>query len=108
MQAESSEEAVIIYLDGQGLDHVVYELYDLSTLEDLLSARIEQDRIGQLDGHEISPTQTVIYLYGPDAEEIFSRVQPVLSIHPLCNRSRVIVRGGAPGASQREVAFPFS
>ncbi len=103
-----NEEAVLISLDGQGLDNAVYQAYDLSTLEDLLSEQIEPDGIGELDGHESGPTQTTIYLYGPDAEMLFSRVQPVLASYPLCQNSRVVIRRGGPGSGQREVVFPFS
>ena len=62
-----NEEAVLISLDAQGLDDAVYQAYDLSTLEDLLSEQIGPDDIGELDGHEIGPSQTTIYLYGSDA-----------------------------------------
>jgi hypothetical protein len=102
-----NEEAVVIFLDGLGLDDAVYQTYDLSTLEDLLTEQIEPDGIGELDGHETGQTQTTIYLYGPDAEELFSRVQPVLASYPLCQHSRAVVRRGGPGPSQRETAFPF-
>lgn len=102
-----NEEAVLISLDGQGLDDAVYQAYDLSTLEDLLSEQIGPDDIGELDGHEIGPSQTTIYLYGSDAEELFSRVQPVLASYPLCQNSRAVIRRGGPGSSQREVIFPM-
>jgi hypothetical protein len=103
-----NEEALLISLDGQGLDDTVYQACDLSTLEDLLIDQIERDGIGRIDGHEIGPAQTMIYLYGSDAEELFSRVQPILATYPLCQNSRVIIRHGGPGSRQREVLFPFS
>jgi hypothetical protein len=103
-----NEEAVLISLDGQGLDDAVYLAYDLSTLEDMLSEQIEPDGIGELDGHESGPAQTTIYLYGPDAEVLFSRVQPVLSSYPLCQNGRAVIRRGGPGSDEREVVLPFS
>lgn len=103
-----NEEAVVITLVGQGLDDAVYQTYDLSTLEDLLIEQIEPDGIGNLDGHETGSTETTIYLYGPSAEELFSKVQPVLASYPLCQNSRAVVRRGGPGSSQREIVFPFT
>lgn len=103
-----NQEAVLISLDAQGLDDAVYEAYDLSTLEDLLSEQIEPDGIGELDGHESGPGHTTIYLYGPDAETLFSRVQPVLASYPLCQNSRAVIRRGGPGSSQREVVLPLA
>jgi hypothetical protein len=61
-----SEEAVLIFLDRTGLSGSVYRTCDLSALEDLLIARLEKEKVGILDGHEIRPTETVIYLYGTD------------------------------------------
>jgi hypothetical protein len=52
-----NEEAVLISLEGQGLDDAVYQTYDLSTLENLLGEQTEPDGIGELDGHETGPTQ---------------------------------------------------
>lgn len=103
-----NEEAVLIFLDGQGLDDAVYRDYDLSTLEGRIIELIEQDGIGELDGHETGPEHTTIYLYGPDAEALFSRVRNVLIHHPLCKNSRVVIRKGGPGSTCREVAAPFS
>ncbi len=103
-----NDEAVVISLDTQGLDDAVYQTHDLYTLEDLLIKELESDGIGQLDGHEISPTQTTIYLYGPDAEEIFSKCRTVLASYPLCRNSRAVIRWGGPGSSQREAVFPYN
>ena len=96
-------EAVLIFLDGQGLDDAVYRTYDVCTLEDLLSEQIESGGVGELDGHETGPEETTIYLYGPNAEELYSRVHPVLTSYPLCQNSRVIIRRGGPGSDQREI-----
>ena len=102
-----NDEAVVISLDTQGLDDVVYRTHDLYTLEDLLTKELESDGSGELDGHEISPTQTTIYLYGPDAEEMFSKCRPVLASYPLCRNSRAVIRRGGPGSSQRVATFPY-
>ena len=102
-----NEQAVVLILDGQGLDDAVYQAYDLSTLEDLLIEQIKPNGIGELDGHESGPAETMIYLYGSDAEEIFLRIKSVIATYPLCQNSRVLVRKGGPGSSQREIIFPF-
>lgn len=101
------EEALLIILDGQGLDDAVYRDHDLTTLEDQLIELLEPDELGELDGHEFGPSTTTIYLYGPDAEKMFARVQPVLSSYLLCQNSRAIIRRGGPGSKERVVEFPF-
>ena len=101
-----NEEAVLVFLDGQGLSSEVYRNNDLSTLEDLVVEQIAALKVGELDGHEWSKTGTVIYLYGADAELLYSTVKPVLLSYPLCQNSRVIIRRGGPGSLQREVVIP--
>jgi hypothetical protein len=59
--------------------------------------------IGELDGNEVGPEGAVLYLYGPDAESLFTKIEPVLRSYPLCQRASVIVRQGKPGSPQREV-----
>jgi hypothetical protein len=101
-----SEQALIVHLDGQNLPDRVYEEFDLSTLEDQLTKAIEQAGCGEFDGNETGPTATVLYMYGTDAERLFTTVEPVLKNYPLCARARVVVRRGPPGAEQREILLP--
>jgi hypothetical protein len=99
----SSEQAVIVHLDGQNLPNDVYEKYDLSTLEDQLTHAIAQAKCGEFDGNEFGPTSTALYMYGPDAERLFTTVEPVLKNYPLCSRATIVVRKGPPGSEQREI-----
>ena len=100
-----SSESVVVFLDGRGLDESVYQKYDLSTLEDLLIEQIEPSGIGELDGHETGPGGTAIYLYGPNAEELFASILPVLEAYPLCRNGRVVIRRFGP-VEPREVLLP--
>lgn len=100
-----SSESVVVFLDGQGLDYAVYQQFDLSTLEDLLVERIEPMGIGRLDGNEIGPEGAVLYLYGPNAEELFDSILPVLESYPLCRNGRVVIRRFGP-VEPREVLLP--
>ena len=93
---------MLIYLDAINLPDDVYEKYDLSTLEDKINKIIEPDGLGEYDGHEAGPGETIIYLYGPDAEALFSAIRPVLESYPLCKNSKVLIRKGEPGAEERE------
>lgn len=97
------EQAVIVHLPGSGLPDEVYEQYDLSTLEDQLRAVIEKRKIGEFDGNEFGPNETVLYMYGPDAERLFREIEPVLRAYPLCKNGSASIRCGPPGTPQREV-----
>lgn len=96
------EQAVIIYLDAQGLPDEVYAECDLLTLEEKLEAALEFGNLGTVDGNEIGPSEVTVFLYGADAEAIARGIAPVLREYPLCKGARVVVRRGAPGAEQRE------
>jgi hypothetical protein len=99
----SAEQAVLIYLDGIGLPSEIYQKYDMATLEDQIVAVLEEKGNGEYDGNETGEKETVIFLYGPNAEDIFSEIQEIINRYPLCQNSRVVIRHGKPGADQREV-----
>jgi len=97
------EQAVIVRLRGSSLPDEVYEKYDISTLEDQLREAIEKKKLGEFDGNEFGPQETVLYMYGPDAEQLFAGVESVLRAYPLCKEGVAVIRRGPPGAPQREV-----
>lgn len=97
------EQAVIVYLDGTGLPDSVYQECDTSTLEDRLIEVVERDGLGEVDGTETGPTETALFMYGPDAERLFAGVERTLRDYPLCHGARVVIRRGGPDSEQREV-----
>lgn len=97
------DQAVLVYMDGQNLPDEVYEEYDLSTIEDQLIEVIEKGGLGEFDGNEIGQGEAILYMYGPDAERLFSGIESVLRAYPLCKGARVVVRSGGLGAPEREV-----
>lgn len=98
-----NDQAVLVYLDGQNLPNEIYEEHDLSTLEDLLIAEIESKGLGEFDGNEFGSNETIIYMYGPDAEALFAGIEATLRAYPLCQNARVQIRKGGPGSTAREV-----
>jgi tetratricopeptide (TPR) repeat protein len=97
-----TEGAVLIELDGTTLPDAVYRNYDVKTIEDQLSDIVEEEAVGELDGHEFGPETTTIFLYGADAEELFRAVESALRSYPLCEGARVTIR---QGASERQVVL---
>jgi hypothetical protein len=104
--APAAEQAVLIYLDGATLPDEVYAECDLSTLEDRLIAALEGSGLGEFDGNEVGERETILYLYGSDAERLYQQIGPVLTAYPLCRNARVVIRKGRPGAAQREFRLP--
>jgi hypothetical protein len=99
----SNEQAVLVHLDGSGLPDHVYQDHDLATLEERLTDVIGRERLGEFDGNEIGPAEVTLFMYGPDAERLFAGIESVLRGYPLCQSARVVIRGGGPGAPEREV-----
>jgi len=101
--ATQPEQAVLIHLNGTDLPQSVYDDNDLMTLESQLTASLDGAGVGELDGNEIGPEGAVIYLYGSDAERLFTKIESVLRNYPLCQKARVVIRQGKPGSPQREI-----
>ncbi len=101
----TNDQAVIVYLDAQGLPDQVYEEYDLSTLEDELGEAIEAAEVGEYDGNEFGPGVVTLYMYGPDAEALFAAIEAPLRAYPLCVGAKVVIRRGGPGSQEREVVL---
>jgi hypothetical protein len=102
-KSAAPEQAVIVRLRGSSLPAEVYEKYDVSTLEDQLRDAIEQKGLGEFDGNEFGAEETVLYMYGPDAERLFAGIESVLRAYPLCKEGVAVIRRGPPGSPQREV-----
>jgi hypothetical protein len=88
-----NEQAVIAYFDYRG-----DELSPLFEVENRLESAVVAAGVGEFDGNEIAVDRSDgrLYMYGPDAEVLFSVVRPILaSADCLCN-VRVKLRFGAP------------
>lgn len=101
----TDDQAVIVYLKGTGLPDEVYAEYDLDTLEDRLSRTIAEGKLGDFDGTESGPEETALFMYGPDADRLFSGIEPILRAYPLCENARIVIRFGTPGAKLREITL---
>jgi len=101
----SKEQAVLVFLAGTSPQARIYTPQTLAPLEEALSAALMRLGVGEFDGDEIGlqSGNAVLYLYGPDAEVLFSAIEEILRLSPLCNGARVVLRKGGPGSLQREI-----
>lgn len=102
-QPSKPQQAVLVHLDGTGLSDSVYQECDTATIEDRLIEVIERGGLGEFDGSETGPTETTLFMYGPDAERLFAGIEQTLRAYPLCQGARVVIRRGGPGAGEREI-----
>jgi hypothetical protein len=97
------QESVIVYLDGVNLPDEVYKEWDLTTLVTPLADAVEFSHVGVFDGSETGPEVTTLYMYGPDADLIFTTIEPILREYPLCKGASVVLRKGEPGSPETEI-----
>jgi hypothetical protein len=95
------QQALFIRLDGESLPAAIYEEYSLSGFESQLEVAL--GGLGELDGHARGPADTIIYLYGRDAEAMYHAVERVLKTHPLAQGASVTIRKGPPGTARHEI-----
>jgi hypothetical protein len=100
-RAVPPQQALFIRLDGESLPPAIYEEYGLSGFESQLEVAL--GGLSELDGHAIVATDTIIYLYGPDAEAMYRAVERILKTHPLAQDASVTIRKGPPGTARHEI-----
>jgi hypothetical protein len=93
-----AKQAVLIDFDITGLADPVSRIDELETI---LNHTLGP--FGESDGHELGGGEGRIFLYGADAEKMFTRIESVLKSDPLCKNARVTVRQGEPGSPQHEI-----
>lgn len=73
-------------------------------IEDQLAKAVEEGAVGQLDGNEIAVDgrDNMFYLYGANADSIFSAIEPVLLQWDILSEARVLLRYGPPGLDTRQ------
>ena len=101
-----SRQGLAIYLDGVNLPDEVYQDFDIDAFADqILAATSPID--GSINGSWMGPEETAIYVYGPDAEELLKRLEPLLRDSPICRNARIVVRHGNPNLLPRTVRMPM-
>ncbi|KFG68749.1 hypothetical protein [Microvirga sp. BSC39] len=95
------QQALFIRLDSHSLPAAIYEEYTLSGLESQLEVAL--GALGEIDGHARGAEDTIIYLYGRDAEAMYRAVERILKTHPLAQDASVTIRKGPPGTARYEI-----
>ena len=88
--------------------HFMYLKDDLDPLHDLdekLEKVIREKDVGKYDGHEINLDMTdgSLYMYGPNAEDLFKAVKPTLEQTDFTRRAWATLRFGGPGPDSKEI-----
>lgn len=95
-----NNQSVIIYFD-YGLEEMD-EIYELG---DKLRHILEENKLGEYDGHEVAMDNSdgSLYLYGPNAESLYKAIKPTLEKVDFLNGAKAILRFGSLGAEAPEI-----
>ena len=96
-------QCVAVYLDGVTLPEQVYAALDF---DELIAELDDAGGEGSYRGHWQGPDETGLFFFGPNAEDLFTRIEPALLAQPIGQNARVVVNEGRAGASARTVRLP--
>ena len=97
------QQCLAIFLDGTTLPDEVYADLDFDAVVTELGAAAGD---GSSRGFWQGAEETGLFFFGPDAEAMFGRVEPVLRRLPIGQNARVVLRHGKPEFNPREVRMP--
>jgi hypothetical protein len=97
------QQSVAVYLDGVSLPDAVYAALDFGdTVKRLSDAAGESSYHGYWQG----PEETGLFFFGHNAEDMFTRIEPVLRALGIGQNARVVVRLGKDSSRHRTVRIP--
>ena len=98
-------QCLAIYLDGVSLPDEVYADLDFDAVVAAIGAAAGND---SYRGFWQGPEESGLFFFGPDAEAMFARVEPVLRGVPIGQNARVVIRHGKQSLRPREIRMPRS
>ena len=96
------EHAVIIQFD-----YGIEGMEDLYKLRDKLESIIEENQLGEYDGHEMATDYSdgFLYMYGPNAETLFSGIKETLENTKYMKGAKAKLRFGPPEDGVKEITI---
>lgn len=103
--APEPQNALIVHLRLTGGKFgTASEVADCQALEDQLEKEIARAGVGEMDGNEIGEGECTLFMYGPDADRLFSAIERSLRASPLARGAWATKRyGSAEDPRAREV-----
>lgn len=94
------EHAVIVQFD-----YGIEGMEELYKLRDRLESIIEENQLGEYDGHEMATDYSdgFLYMYGPNAETLFNGIKDTLEQADFMNGAKAKLRFGPPEDGVKEI-----
>ena len=97
------QQCLAIYLDGTSLPDEVYANLDFDHVVTEVGNAAGPD---SFHGCWQGPEETGLYFFGTNAEDMFTRVEPLLRTLPIGQNARVVIGHGKGGQQSRTVRMP--
>jgi hypothetical protein len=91
-----ANQAVFIRIKLSGDSATDDERTTIRALSDELERAVAGEEVGDLDRAEFAPGMCTLYVYGPDADQLFSVIEPILRASSLEKQILVIKHYGDP------------
>ena len=82
------QEGLALYLNGRDLPQKIYQKYHIRQVFDKCEALLKG--VGMVNSYWQGYAQTALYMYGDSYSEMVKRIEPVVSRHPLCQKSKIV------------------
>ncbi len=94
------EHAVIVQFD-----YGIEGMEELYNLRDKLESIIEENQLGEYDGHEMATNYSdgFLYMYGPNAETLFNGIKDTLEQTDFMKGAKAKLRFGPPEDGVKEI-----
>lgn len=90
-----AEHSVIVHFALEsGPSGTMTDIASIAKLEAGLEGAIQQARAGEFDGSELGAGEVFLYAYGPNADRLFSAMEPILRAFPLRPGKALLRYGG--------------
>ena len=98
-----TQQCMAIFFDGTTLPDEVYANLDFDAVVTEIGTAAGH---GSFRGVWQGAQETGVFFFGPDAEAMFTRVEPILRRLPIGQNARVVLRHGKEELNPREVRMP--
>lgn len=110
--SDDNDHALLIRLNVDVLGDRSHVVDVIAALEQELGSSLGE--FGEVDGHDIGLAvgqatqvhEATIFIYGADANVMFSAIEPILKSHVQLAGATVTLRFGPPGATERLLEVP--
>ncbi|MGH3426220.1 MAG: hypothetical protein ACRDQZ_01370 [Mycobacteriales bacterium] len=105
LQVTCEQTVTVRFALGAGPGGTATDTMSVAGIERKLELAIRRARAGEFDGSEFAGGELFLYAYGPDADELFAAMRPVLTLIPAHHGKALLRYGPDSDAGARETIF---